>query len=175
MKNKKNIILFAVLLVLALSSRFVSHYWNFTLLGGVFLLAGAYFQDKKVPVLLMLSVLLLSDAVIGFHAQMPAVYFSYLLVVSIGFLLKPQSARYKVFGAAVAGSALFFLITNFAVWYSGVMYPLTFEGLMQCYQMGLPFYRNQLIGDVLSSLVLFEVARHVLVPAAAAASPKLTP
>lgn len=168
MKNKNNIILFAVLLVLAVLSRLVSHYWNFTVLGGVFLLAGAYFQDKKIPVVLMLSVLLLSDAVIGFHTQMPAVYFSYLLVVTLGFLLKPQSARYKVFGAAVAGSALFFLITNFAVWFSGVMYPMTFEGLVQCYQMGLPFYRNQLIGDVLSSLVLFEVARHVLVPMSSA-------
>lgn len=166
MKNKNNIILFAVLLTLAVLSRLVSHYWNFTVLGGVFLLAGAYFQDKKVSVLLMLSVMLLTDAVIGFHAQMPSVYFSYLLIVTLGFLLKPQSARFKVLGAAFVGSLLFFLITNFSVWYSGVMYPLTFDGLIQCYTMGLPFYRNQLIGDVLSSMVLFEVARHVLAPAA---------
>lgn len=164
MKNKNSIIVFAVLFLLAILSRFVSHHWNFTVLGGAFLLAGAYFADKKISVLLMLSVLLVSDAVIGFHAQMPAVYFSYLLVVALGFLLKITSARYKVFGTAVLGSALFYLITNFSVWSSGVLYPMTFEGLIQCYVMGIPFYQNQLLGDILSSLVFFEVARRVLVP-----------
>lgn len=170
MKNKTSIIVFVTLFLLAVLSRWVSHQWNFTVLGGAFLLAGAYFADKKISVLLMLMVLLISDAVIGFHTQMPAVYFSYLLVVVLGFLLKINSARYKVFGCALLGSALFFLITNFAVWYSGALYPMTLQGLKDCYIMGLPFYRNQLVGDLMSSLIFFEVARRVLVPMAVSES-----
>ncbi|AGH95849.1 DUF6580 family putative transport protein [Pseudobdellovibrio exovorus] len=170
MKNKTSIIVFATLFLMAILSRWVSHYWNFTVLGGAFLLAGAYFADKKISVVLMLMVLLVSDAVIGFHAQMPAVYFSYFLVVALGFLLKVDSARYKVFGCALLGSALFYLITNFAVWYSGTLYPLTLQGLKDCYVMGLPFYRNQLIGDLMSSMIFFEVARRVLAVAPSAST-----
>lgn len=165
MKHKNSILLFAILLVLAVLSRLISHYWNFTVLGGAFLLAGAYFQDKKVAITLMLSVLLISDAVIGFHANMPSVYLAYLVMVGLGALLKVNSSRAKVFGTSLLATTLFFLITNFAVWYEGILYPTTVDGLLQCYKLGLPFYRNQLLGDVLSALVFFEVARHVLAPA----------
>ena len=81
---------------MAVLSRFANHYWNFTLLGGAFLLAGAYFQDKKVAIVLMFSTLLVSDAIIGFHAQMPSVYFILTFIVTriipdrIGMILGSQ-------------------------------------------------------------------------------------
>lgn len=159
MKNKNTIAIFISLLILAVLSRWVSHLWNFTLLGGAFLFAGAFFQDKKTAVALMLSSMLISDFVIGFHDQMLAVYFAYLIIVVLGFLLTTAPGRVKILGLSVLGSFSFFLITNFAVWYQGLMYPMTLSGLMDCFVMGIPFYKNQLISDVLSSFAFFEVAR----------------
>jgi len=159
--SKNTIIVFITLLVLVLLSRWVSHLWNFTLVGGAFLFAGSYFKDKKISVALMLLALLVSDLVIGFHDQMPSVYFSYLVIVALGFLLTNSSSRLKIIGVSFLGSLLFYFITNFAVWFQGVLYPKTLAGLLDCYVMALPFYRNQLISDILSSFAFFEVARKV--------------
>lgn len=162
MKNKNTIAVFITLLVLCVLSRWVSHMWNFTLLGGAFLFAGAYFQDKKIAVALMLSAMLISDMVIGFHDQMLVVYLAYFIVVALGFLLTVNSSRLKILGFSVLGSFSFYLITNFAVWYQGALYPMTFAGLIDCYVMGIPFYRNQILSDVLSSFAFFEAAKLIL-------------
>lgn len=161
MKNKNTIAVFITLLLLTVLSRWVSHMWNFTLLGGAFLFAGAYFQDKKIALALMLSSMLISDFVIGFHDQMLVVYFSYFITVALGFLLTANSSRLKILGFSVLGSFSFYVITNFAVWYQGALYPMTLSGLIDCYVMGLPFYRNQLIGDVASTFAFFEIAKLV--------------
>ena len=161
MKNYNTILIFALLLVVAASSRFVSHLWNFTFLGGVFIFAGAYFQDKKVSFALMLSTMLLTDLLIGFHSQMPAVYLGYAAVVAIGFLLTSQSSRLKVLAAALSGSFVFYAVSNFGVWMEGALYPKTVQGLIDCYLMALPFYKNQVAGDLISTFVIFETARQV--------------
>jgi hypothetical protein len=58
--------------------------------------------------------------------------------------------------AAALGSSLsFFLITNFMVWASGSLYPHTAMGLMACFSAGIPFYRNQLLGDAFYTVALF--------------------
>lgn len=161
MKNKNTIAVFITLLLLTVLSRWVSHLWNFTLLGGAFLFAGAYFQDKKIAVALMLSSMLISDFVIGFHDQMLVVYFAYFITVALGFLLTTSASRLKILGFSVLGSFSFYVITNFAVWYQGALYPMTLSGLIDCYVMGLPFYRNQLISDVASTFAFFEIAKLV--------------
>ena len=57
--------------------------------------------------------------------------------------------------AALAGSLLFFVFTNLAVWLSGQLYPLTGSGLAACYVAAIPYYRNSVLGDMLFSTVLF--------------------
>ena len=172
MKNKNTILVFAALFLLVVLSRGVSHLWNFTLVGGAFLFAGSYFKDKKVAIALMLSSMLVSDYVIGFHNQMLSVYMAYAIVVAIGLLVPQGSARLKVLGYSFLGTLAFYLITNFAVWYEGQLYPQTLAGLIDCYVMGIPFYRNQLISDLVTSAALFEIAKHVFVEKTVAAKAK---
>ena len=61
--------------------------------------------------------------------------------------------------AAVGGSVLFYLMTNFGVWALGdgehALYPHTVDGLIDCYWMALPFFRNALAGDVAWTAILF--------------------
>ena len=49
----------------------------------------------------------------------------------------------------------FFLISNFGVWISGNLYPLTFEGLISCYAAAIPFFRSTLASNLLFSYILF--------------------
>ena len=162
MKNKNTILVFVTLFLLAVLSRWVSHLWNFTLVGGAFIFAAAYFTDKKVSVMLMLITMLVSDYIIGFHSQMISVYSGYLVMLGLGFMLSLQSSRLKILGYSFAGTLAFYLITNFGVWFEGQLYPKTLAGLIECYIMGLPFYRNQLMSDVLSSVLFFEVSKQVI-------------
>lgn len=161
MKNKNTIIVFVTLFLLAVLSRWVSHLWNFTLVGGAFIFAASYFTDKKISVVLMLVTMLISDYIIGFHSQMISVYLGYLVMLGFGFMLVPGANRLKILGYSFAGTLAFYLITNLGVWMEGALYPRTLAGLMDCFVMAIPFYRNQLISDVLSAALFFEVAKQV--------------
>lgn len=73
-----------------------------------------------------------------------------------GRLVKRTENPFAIGGAAVLGSVLFFLVTNFGSWMrQSLPYPYTIEGLIQCYREGLPFYRGTFLGDVLGSAAVF--------------------
>jgi len=61
----------------------------------------------------------------------------------------------RILGAALAGSVSFFLLSNFAVWAAWDMYPHSIAGLMTCYDLGLPFFRRAVEGDVLFTSLMF--------------------
>jgi hypothetical protein len=50
---------------------------------------------------------------------------------------------------------VFFLLTNFAVWAGGSLYPHTAEGLAACFTAAIPFFRNSLLGDATYATILF--------------------
>jgi len=58
---------------------------------------------------------------------------------------------------AIGSAVIFFVVSNFGVWLQGHMYPLTWAGLVHCYELALPFFRNTFYGDFLYSWVLFGV------------------
>jgi hypothetical protein len=61
----------------------------------------------------------------------------------------------RIAGAAVAGSVLFYVLTNFGTWLTTGMYPRTLEGLAACYVAAIPFFQNTLAGDLFFSALLF--------------------
>ena len=52
---------------------------------------------------------------------------------------------------------LFFLFSNFIVWLTagGIIYTYTTSGLLYCYEMGLPFYKQHLISTMIFAPILF--------------------
>lgn len=129
-----------------------------------------------------------------FHTLMPLVYGCYVVSVLMGMLLRRywdgldegigqrQSdgsggsiRRYSGFwtrvvpiaSLTIAGSILFFVVTNFGCWWFYNMYPKSWEGLAQCYVAGIPFFRGTLCGDLIGSAILFggdHVLRHHAMP-----------
>jgi len=61
----------------------------------------------------------------------------------------------RILGTALVSSVSFFLISNFAVWAVYNMYPKTLQGLMVSYEVGLPFFRRALEGDLLFTAAMF--------------------
>ena len=145
----------ATIILVAALSRLLPHPFNFTPIGAIALFGGAQFSRKYLAFLVPLAAMLISDLLLGFHGTMWAVYLAFILTVAIGmgFLRKITAGR--VFGSALVSSVLFFLITNFAVWYgSSGFYPQTLAGLGACYAAGLQFYQQTFFGNLFLNTIM---------------------
>ncbi len=168
--NTTRFVVLVLMIVLAAIYRLLPHPWNLSPLGAIALFGGAYFGSIAaalfVPfVSLWISDLILNNVIYGqyfpeftlFYDGFAWQYGSFVAITLIGLLLKNRVKPVNVFFASVAGSVLFFLVSNFGVWASGggIMYPLTGTGLIACYTAGLPFLQNTLLGDLAFNALLF--------------------
>jgi hypothetical protein len=142
------------LILAATASRLIPHPPDFTPITAIALFGGAYFSKKWLSFLVLLASLVLSDLVLG-HFAGPYVYGSFVLIVCIGFLLHRRRKPLAIGFAALASSILFFVLANFGVWLSGLLYPRTMGGLAACYIAAIPFFRNMVVGDAFYTAVLF--------------------
>ena len=143
------------MILLAAALRIAPHPWNFTPVGAMALFSGAVLRDRRLAFLFPLLTLFLGDIFIGFHKLVPIVYASFLLSVLIGRLLQNRRTILRIGAATLLGSAQFFLVTNFAVWWLLNFYPKSASGLAACYLAGVPFFWNTLAGDAFYSALLF--------------------
>ena len=154
-KINNKFLFIAGLVLFATISRFIPHPPNFAPIAAIALFSGTYFENKKIAFLLPFSALFLSDLFLGFYTGFWVVYFAFALIILFGFLLKKNIKFGTVLGAALLSSISFFVITNFGVWMSGMLYPMNLGGLIACYVAAIPFFQNSLIGDLVYTGVLF--------------------
>lgn len=156
MSNKTKIIVAIAIILLAAASRLVKHPFNFTPVAAMALFAGCYLQ-KKWAVVLPLAAMFVSDYFIGFYdwPVMISVYTSIALAFFIGWFLREYFKWYNVILASLASSVAFFVITNFAVWAFFDWYPHSWSGLISCFTLALPFFRNTLLGDFIYTGLFF--------------------
>jgi len=149
--------------------RLIPHLPNFAPIAALALFGGTYL-NKKYALLIPLLAMFFSDYFIGFAEVWVtfSIYLSFFLIGLIGLWLRNHRKLPNIAGASLAGSILFFIITNFAVFAATPWYPKTFQGLVQCYTMAIPFFRNTVLGDLfyvgamfgLYELVLFIIRRR---------------
>lgn len=147
-------ILPVTMIVVAALTRLLPHAPNFTPIGAIALFAGAHL-DKKWRFVVPLGTMFLSDLFLGFHGTMPYVYGSFILSIFMGIYLQDKKSVAMIGLSSLLASVLFFLITNFGVWASSKMYTKDLSGLIDAYTLGLPFFRNTLVSDLLFTAVLF--------------------
>jgi hypothetical protein len=128
----------------------------------MFLFSGANFRSKRDSLLIPLAALVVSDyAVIHFLYGgkyswfSPYTWVAFLLVGIIGWTLRGNSRWTRIALASLAGSAVFFLVSNFGVWAGWKLYPPTFAGLVDCYVAALPFFCNSVLGDLAYTALMF--------------------
>lgn len=149
----------AVLVVVAAASRVIPHPWNFTPMIAVALFGGARISKSWLAAVGVLGCLALGDIALGDfpYPGMIWVYGAMLLVVLLGRTLRSRTSILAALVTALGAGALFFVITNFAVFVGTNLYPHTVAGLGECYVAAIPFYRNQIVADVVFSGALFGI------------------
>jgi hypothetical protein len=158
----------AGLILLAAMSRLAPHPPSFAPIGGMALFGAAYFSRRywafAVPMLSMwISDLVLNntlyaqyfDGFVWFYAGSLFTYGAFALIALLGMFTLKKVGVLRLCASALGASAIFFIVSNFGVWFSGTMYPKDFGGLAACYAAGLPFLQNTVLGDLFYSTVLF--------------------
>ena len=153
--------------LLAALTRLIPHPPNFTPITALALFGAATLTDRRLALLIPLVALFISDLGIealhrmglmaswGIYSGMWVTYSAFLLVTLMGLLLRHRRNAVAIAGTTLAGSTVFFAVTNFGVWSSGHLYPRTLEGLLACYTAAIPFFQNSLLGDAFYATVLF--------------------
>ncbi len=140
--------------------------WNFAPFMAVCLFSGAGLPDRRWAFTAPLVVFALSNFAMwgltghrgfAFSPSQPLIMAAFAGTVAIGQFLK-SSPRWSVaIPAGVVAETLFFIITNFAVWYfgEGGIYPLTMQGLVMCYVAAIPYFGRSLVSTTLFASILF--------------------
>ena len=172
-----NFWLLTLMVCIPAAMRLIQHDWNFAPVAAVALFAGAHFRSKSLAFLVPILAMFLSDLALGvmrddmasyaFHPLLPITYGCYALSVCMGFGVrsawnrsdrksgldgtrKKLAKAFPVLATALAGSIMFFVVTNFAYW-------VAFENssLVSTYIRAIPFFRGTLAGDLVYSFALF--------------------
>ena len=142
------------LVVVGVLCRMLPHPANFAPVTAIALFAGVTLRPAlalTLPLLIMVA----SDLLIGPHPLFAFTWGAFFIAGLIGCAIKDRAGGLAVFLGTSAGSLIFFVLTNLAVFLFQDMYPKDFPGLVQCYVMALPFFKNTLLGDLFFSFVFF--------------------
>ncbi len=166
MNKTKALLLFAVLVLVGIFSRWIPHPPNFTALLAVAIYAGFVLPPLAALATPVLAAVL-GDLWLGTHEGMWVVYLSLIALVFVGRVLTvpgKSPRRWLSWGlAGLSGSVVFYVTTNLFVWWSSGMYPHTADGLISCFVLAIPFFHNSVLSTWLF-MGAFEAVRQ-LVPA----------
>jgi hypothetical protein len=179
--NKSILVSFILLIVIsALYRAWDGRPFGFAPQIAMAIFGGAVIKNKRWAILMPLLSIFLSDLLyevlyMNGLSTIKGFYFgegqvtNYILILGLtffGFLMRRINIL-NVIAFSISGSLLFFIASNFFTWLGGGGYarPKTWEGLLQCYNDGLAFYReyglingfagNIVLGDLFFSFILF--------------------
>jgi hypothetical protein len=159
-------LMLVAMIALAALSRLLPHPPNFSPVEAMALFGGAYFAHRGWAVVVPLIAMVLSDVALGlihggtyldYVASLGfwSVYLCIALSSIMGFGLRGRVNGANVLGYSLAGSVLFFVVTNFFTWFGGTMYPQTGAGLVAAYVAAIPFFQWTVLGTLFYSALLF--------------------
>jgi len=153
-----------IVAVTVVAGQLLPHPPNVTPVRAAALFGGAVFGSPWQAVAVPLASFLLGSTAVGiltgdwsygFHVLTPVVYASFALSACLGRVLRRRRRFGPIAAATLAGSLLFFLLTNLAVWWFLGGFPRTAQGLAACYAAGLPYLASGLLGDAGYAALLF--------------------
>ncbi|MDQ2702930.1 MAG: hypothetical protein M3Y70_09025 [Pseudomonadota bacterium] len=157
----------AALIFVAALSRLLPHPPNFSPVEAIALFGGAYFASRAWALAVPLLAMLASDLVLvsimgGSYAtylggiSFWTVYACIALSTVLGFGLRGRTSAPRVLAYSLAGSVLFFAVTNFGAWLGWpAFYPRNAAGLAAAYVAGIPFFKWTVAGTLAYSAFLF--------------------
>ena len=137
-----------IFLALAISW-FVPHPPNFTSLIALSFYVPFIFGRQFIPAVILSFAI--TDLLIGYHYS---TFFTWGSVLLIGLISNHfGKTLIKRLSGALVGAIIFFIVTNFGVWVSG-MYEYSLNGIIACYIAAIPFFAYSAISTILFSFLI---------------------
>ncbi len=150
------------LMAFGIVSRLIPHAPNFVPVTAIALFSGYYFHNRKTAMGSVILIMMVSDLLLGYQSLFMrfVIYTSLLMPVFLGSILintrhSVQRRIAHTIGSAIGSSLFFYIVTNFAVWSEGILYPMSMEGLFLSYFFALPFLKYSLAGNLFYTGFLF--------------------
>ena len=146
---RKNLFICLGIFTSLAASRFIPHPPNFTSLIALSFYIPTLLGLRFIPVLLISFAI--TDLVIGYHT---GTHWTWGSVLIIGLMSQyfTKNLNWRLSGSLL-GATIFFLITNFGVWTTG-MYGYTSVGLISSYVLAVPFFTYSLLSTIIFSLII---------------------
>lgn len=167
-REVRSAVVFCLLVTIGVVMRIaLQHLPNVAPVAALALFAGYYFRSSAVAFAVPISVMLISDRIIGGYEGpvMFAVYAALSLPVAFRWLVRNNvsfgslgstiKSAVTVTGCGLVGSLMFFVFTNLAVWGFSDLYSMNVAGLISCFTQALPFFRYTVMGDVCFATAIF--------------------
>lgn len=159
----------AVLLILfAAFSRLLPHPENFAPVAAAAIFAGLY-MNKKYAIIVPIAATFLSDMFLGLYPYVLWVYGTYILIALLNIGIRGRYESFAgikkaglLYGTTLVSSVIFFLVTNFGVWVSGLYYEMSLKGLLTSYAAAIPFFRTSLLADVVYITLMAGVYEYLV-------------
>lgn len=179
--TKNNSLLAATILIIAAgATRFITipgigFAQNFTAMGGLAIFSASFFKPVWKSILVTFLAFIITDVFLNkfvyakynLNAVSTGAFVKYgamTLVVLAGYFLIKKPNLLNIISSSLVGSILFFIVTNFAVWYAtpanavgAFAYSNNFAGLAACYIAGIPFLINFTVSTILSAGIMFYI------------------
>lgn len=153
--TSRNQLLALGLVLLAAVSRLIGLPPNITAVSGATIFGAYAIRNPLLALAVPLLAMAIADSIIsGLYPGIEYVYAGMIGTFLIARLLLRRFSYLRLVSATFLGSLWFFVISNFGVFVSGY-YGWGWDGLVECYVAALPFWRNSLIGDFLSTGLIF--------------------
>lgn len=163
MRNYSHLLIALGLIAVAIVSRTILHVPNFAAMAAIGLFSGFFFRGI-ISYIIPLVAVFISDLFIGFY-ELPTmifVYLAWMFPVLLGKwnlqfkgIRRILSNTFSITFRVLLASLSFFIISNLGVWLFSGMYLKTFNGLVECYILAIPFFRMTIMGDLLFSGIIF--------------------
>ena len=159
------------IIVVAVISRLILHPYNFAPFGAIALFSGALIHNRYAAVLWPCIAAWISGVILNntlYAGMFPDFTWfdynifwqclAYALTTLVGWkMLKSIASAVRLGIAALSSSLIFFVISNFGYWTTGLFYTKDLTGLITCYISALPFYPASLAGDLLYTGAMFGI------------------
>ena len=114
-----------------------------------------FFNNINFSYLVVMLSMLIADFFIGFYSHILFVYLPLFLIIFLFFKMSKKINFKNLFVFGFGGSLIFFIISNFGVWLVTGLYEKNINGLITCYILAIPFFKNTLISTIVFSYAAF--------------------
>ena len=146
-KTNETLVLFLYYIGIIALSRVIPHPPNFTPVIAMAIFMPYMTRDIYLAMLVPVTAMFVSDLYLGLHSFMIWIYGTIILCTLVSRYL-------NLITMSILAPVIFFITTNFGVWLTSTLYPKTLDGLILCYTMAIPFFRNTLLSTIFYMLLI---------------------